>query len=295
MPTFNVCKIAINDFHHLFDDLALSVTASLRDLGYECSMSTNEMQPDAINILIGSIMFNEALISSHLTQPYIVYQMEILDDHQGHLKNYPKYLDFLSRALSVWDYSPKNFEYLKSKGLKNLAYVPPGYHSACEKFSWRESPHEFDFLFIGSLSPRRSEFLTSLINSGYRVGAITENNGAFGEMRDQVIANSKIIVNVHCFDDLDVLETVRLSYLLTNHAVVISEASDHDPYQGAVGYAGYQDLVDYCASVLKDEPGLRERSNRGYLAIKNIDMPSLIKQALLNIDPQYLDGGQSSL
>ncbi len=283
MPTFNVCKIAINDFHHLFDDVALSVAASLSDLGYECSMTVNEMRADAINILIGSIMFNDALISSHLNQPYIVYQMEILDDHQGHLKNYPKYLDFLSRALSVWDYSPKNFEYLKSKGLKNLSYVPPGYHSACENFSWQESPHEFDFLFIGSLSPRRSEFLQSLINTGYRVGAITQNNGAFGENRDQVIANSKIIVNVHCFDDLDVLETVRISYLLSNHAVVISEASDHDPYHGAVGYAPYSELVDYCCKVLEDAQNLKARSINGYAAIRAIDMASLIKAALLQV------------
>ncbi len=283
MPTFNVCKIAINDFHHLFDDVALSVAASLRDLGYECSMTVNEMRADAINILIGSIMFNDALISSHLNKPYIVYQMEILDDHQGHLKNYPKYLDFLSRALSVWDYSPKNFEYLKSKGLKNLSYVPPGYHPACENFSWQESPHEFDFLFIGSLSPRRSEFLQSLINTGYRVGAITQNNGAFGENRDQVIANSKIIVNVHCFDDLDVLETVRISYLLSNHAVVISEASDHDPYHGAVGYAPYSELVDYCCKVLEDAQNLKARSINGYAAIRAIDMASLIKAALLQV------------
>ena len=283
MPTFNVCKIAINDFHHLFDDVALSVAASLRDLGYECSMTANEMRADAINILIGSIMFNDALISSHLKQPYIVYQMEILDDHQGHLKNYPKYLDFLSRALSVWEYSPKNFEYLKSKGLKNLSYVPPGYHPACENFSWQESPHEFDFLFIGSLSPRRSEFLQSLINTGYRVGAITQNNGAFGENRDQVIANSKIIVNVHCFDDLDVLETVRISYLLSNHAIVISEASDHDPYLGAVGYAPYSELVDYCCKVSQDAQNLKARSIDGYAAIRAIDMASLIKTALLQV------------
>jgi hypothetical protein len=283
MPTFNVCKIAINDFHHLFDDLMLSVAASLRDLGYECSMTVNEMRSDAINILIGSIMFDEVLTSSHLTQPYIVYQMEILDDHQGHLKNYPKYLDFLSRALSVWDYSPRNFEYLKSKGLKNVVYVPPGYQSACENFSWHESPHEFDLLFIGSLSQRRSAFLESLIKKGYLVGAITENNGAFGEARDQVVANSKIIVNVHCFDDLDVLETVRLSYLLTNHAVVISEVSDHDPYGGAVGYAPYPELVDYCGKVLEEGENLRKRSENGYAAIRAIDMASSIRVALLQV------------
>jgi hypothetical protein len=57
-------------------------------------MSVNEMRSDATNILIGSIIFDEVLISSSLKHPYIVYQMEILDDQLGHLKNYPNYLKF---------------------------------------------------------------------------------------------------------------------------------------------------------------------------------------------------------
>jgi hypothetical protein len=284
MAVFNICKVAINDFHHLFDDLVLSVAASLSDLGHECSVSINEMQSDAINILIGSIIFDELLISSTLNHPYIVYQMEILDDHWGHLKNHPHYLSFLSKALSVWEYSPKNLAYLKSKGLANVEYVPPGYHSICEKVIWRNSPHEFDFLFIGALSQRRTVFLEGLIKRGYSVGAITDANRAFGDQRDQVIAQSKVVLNVHCFDGLENLETVRISYLLTNRAVVVSESSDHDPYQGAIEYAQYDALTDHCITVLKDTSSLKERSKKGYLAIKNIDMPILVKKALLKID-----------
>ena len=92
MATFNICKIQVNKFHHLFDDLVSTLSASLKDLGHQCTVSSNEMRSDAINILIGSIMFDDHLISSHLTQPYIVYQLEILDDELGHLKNYPQYL-----------------------------------------------------------------------------------------------------------------------------------------------------------------------------------------------------------
>ena len=283
MAAFNICKIAINDFHYLFDDLVLSVAASLRDLGHECSISINEMRSDAVNILIGSIIFDELLISNSLNHPYIVYQMEILDDHLGHLKNHPNYLSFLSKALSVWEYSPKNFTYLKLKGLNNVEYVPPGYHSACEKVAWRNSPHQFDFLFIGSLSQRRIVFLEGLIKRGYAVGAITDSKKAFGNQRDQVIADSKIVLNIHCFEDLNNLETVRISYLLTNNAVVVSESSDHDPYQGAIEYANYDALTDHCISVLADVPSHEERSKKGYLSIKNIDTPTLISQALLKI------------
>jgi hypothetical protein len=283
MAVFNICKIAINDFHYLFDDLALSVAASLRDLGHECSMTVNEMSSDAINILIGSIIFDELLISGTLSCPYIVYQMEILDDQLGHLKNYPNYLNFLSRAQSVWEYSPKNVAYLKSRGLGNVMYVPPGYHPICEKVAWRNSPHQFDFLFIGSLSQGRITLLEGLIKRGYKVGAITDANKAFGAQRDQAIADSKIVLNIHCFENLNNLETVRISYLLANEAIVISEASDHDPYHGAIGYANYGVLADYCISVLADTLNLEERSKKGYLAIKSIDMPTFISRALQEI------------
>jgi hypothetical protein len=283
MATFNICKICINDFHQLFDDLVHSLVASLVDLGHECSVSINNIKPDAINILIGTLIADHLLTSSTLSAPYIVYQLEILDDELGHLKNYPNYLGFLSRALSVWDYSPKNIEFLKAKGIKNVEYVPPGYHAVCEKFNYQDSQHQFDFLFIGSYSPRRLLFLENLANKGCKVGAVAVNNSAFGSKRDQLIATSKVIVNVHCFDDLINLETARISYLLTNHAVVISEESDHDPYNGAIGYAKYDELVDYCMSALDGSPSLKERSDRGYEAIKAIDMRDLVRNALLAI------------
>ena len=283
MTIFNICKVQINNLSNIFDDLVLSTAASLVDLGHECSVTTNEMRSDAINILIGSIMFDELLSSSQLAQPYIVYQLEILDDELGHLKKYPSYLGLLSRALSVWDYSPKNVSFLKAKGFNNLAYVPPGYHPICEKVSRQNPRHDFDFLFIGALSKRRTNLLEALMRRGHKVGAITDSKPAFGETRDQVMANSKIILNIHCFDNLNNLETVRLSYLLTNRAVVISEESDHDPYQGAIGYAKYEDLVDYCDSILFEDK-LEMRSKSGYAAIKSIDMLDLLREALLKID-----------
>jgi hypothetical protein len=64
---------------------------------------------------------------------------------------------------------------------------------------------------------------------------------------------------------------------------VISEESDHDPYHGAIGYAKFEDLVDYCDSILFED-NLEMRSKSGYDAIKSIDMLDLLGQALLKID-----------
>ncbi|MES2585377.1 MAG: hypothetical protein V4536_00500 [Pseudomonadota bacterium] len=282
MATFNICKIQINDFHHLFDDLILSLASSLHDLGHECGVSVNEMAPGAINIFIGSIIFDDVLTSVPIDYPYIVYQLEILDNNKGHLKNFPNYLAFLKRAQAVWDYSPKNVSYLESNGFTNVLHVPPGYHLACERIP-RQDFYEYDFMFVGSLSPRRRVFLERLLQQGHRVGAITEINCTFGDRRDQLIGRSKFIVNVHCFDDLNHLETVRLSYLLTNRIAVISEVSDHDPYEGAIGYAPYSELAAFCASMLKDGDKFQNYADAGYAAIKKIDMVLFVKNAIAKI------------
>ena len=279
---FNICKLSINDFHHLFDDLIEVLAASLMDLGYECTVSINNTYADRINILIGSTIFNQELANRLLANPCVIYQMEILDDEHGHLKAYPYYFDLLSRAVAIWEYSPKNKVFLESKGFSNIFYVPPGYHPISKKILW-PNEREYDFIFIGAMSERRVKFLHKLSDRGYRVAAISEKNKAFGQKRDEIIARSKIIVNVHCFENIKTLETVRISYLLANKALVISEESDHDPYDGAIIYSKYDDLVDCCEKTINNSSDLEDMAENGFQAISRIDMKAIVGNAVLRL------------
>lgn len=47
------------------------------------------------------------------------------------------------------------------------------------------------------------------------------------EERDKTIAQAKIVINLHYYDNA-ILETARLSYLLSNQCIIVSEKSD-DP------------------------------------------------------------------
>jgi hypothetical protein len=85
--------------------------------------------------------------------------------------------------------------------------------------------------------------LDTLAAAGAKVVHI---DGCYGQMRDDYLARSKIVLNIHAWEDLPALETVRLSYLLANRCFVISEFADHDPYPGGVVYAGYDDLAAVC-------------------------------------------------
>lgn len=279
---FNICKVAINDYHHLFDDLIEVLAASLMDLGYQCTVSINNTYSDAMNILIGSIIFDQELVNQLLVNPSIIYQMEILSDEYGHLKQYPNYLGLLGRASAIWEYSPSNKLFLESKGFKNVFYVPPGHHPITKKINW-SSQRDYDFIFVGSMSGRRKQFLDELSDQGFKVAAICEKNKAFGKKRDEIIARSKIVVNVHCFEDIKTLETVRISYLLANKAVIISEESDHDPYDGAVAYAKYEDLIGCCATTLNNMNGLQRRAEDGFQAISRLDMTSIVRNVVFDM------------
>ncbi len=78
--------------------------------------------------------------------------------------------------------------------------------------------------------------LETLRERGLRVAKVTDS---FGEARNRLIARAKIVLNIHAWDGLPHLETVRLSFLLSNQVFVLSEQSDHNPYGNGLIYAEY--------------------------------------------------------
>ena len=73
---FNIVHISINGFNKIYEDLISVLKGGLEDLDHTCSVSKNKLQPNAINILIGSTIF--ALRYKNLNiqlkgLPYIVY------------------------------------------------------------------------------------------------------------------------------------------------------------------------------------------------------------------------------
>jgi hypothetical protein len=78
--------------------------------------------------------------------------------------------------------------------------------------------------------------------------------GLYGADRDALVARSKIVLNLHFYDS-KIFEVVRVSYLLTNGACVVSE-SGLDPteneFAGALAFAPYEALADTCTPLVND-------------------------------------------
>ncbi|MEN9796911.1 MAG: hypothetical protein RL653_607, partial [Pseudomonadota bacterium] len=115
----------------------------------------------------------------------------------------------------------------------------------------------------GSLNPRRQAVLEALGETGAKVEALY---GIYGEERDAAIARSKLVLNLHFFE-ARVFEAVRVSYLLGNGSVVVSETGASPEEEAAfargVAFAPYEQLVPTCLRLLADAPARAALSAAG--------------------------------
>lgn len=285
---FHICHISINEFDEIYVDLIRSLKGSLEDLGHSCAVTKNRLQANAINIILGSTIFASRYhgLNTRLKDvPYILYQLEHLHDQHGLLPEWPEYYELIKNAHAIWDFSIESFNFLISKGFKNSFYVPPGFHRSLELFVPAKN-RDIDVLFIGSPHPRRELIIQKLISRGVNVRYL---NKSLGESRDSLIARSRIVLNIHAWDNINTLETIRISFLLANRNFVVSESSDHNPYEDGLVYADYDKLVDTCIYYLAQASSIRESiAFNGYLHFHKIDYATIINECLVKMGGSFL-------
>jgi len=261
----------------MYDELAASIAAGLLELGHSCGTAVNELRAGAINILLGSTIFAARSLSLYRQlggQPYILYQLEQLDDRLGLLPQLPEYREVMAGAARIWDYAPSSGVWLRERGFAAVDILSPGYH-ACLETIQPQPRQDIDVLFAGSPHPRRQIILDSLKRQGV---SVTHLHGVYGEQRDQALARAKIVLNMHAWDGLDALETIRLSFLLANRRFVVSETGDHDPYGGGVVFARHAELAETCLYYLGQSPEHRAAiAGRGYQAVRSQSMTEALR------------------
>lgn len=278
---FNLSHISLDVHKHIFTDIIQSIRGALVDLGYECSVMENAFDGSAINIAIGSTIFlhrHRELFDSLKSRPFILYQLEQLDPQYGLTQNIPEYTELMQAATHIWEYSHVGLNYLRRGQLgEKTSFLPPSFHRSLEKFRPREDP-DIDVFFYGSVSDRRAHVLETLRAEGVRA---VNSFGVYGSELDEYIRRAKIILNLHMWDGLSVLETVRLSYLLANRSFVVSEHGDHNPYEDGVAFADYDNLVETCKLYLGERADQRDAiATKGYLAFRRSDMVSDLRRAI---------------
>jgi hypothetical protein len=138
-----------------------------------------------------------------------------------------------------------------------------------------EDQKDIDILFLGVIDGTRKELYQHLVQKFPHINIVFKCGVWDGE-RDLLIARSKIVLNLHRHASA-LFEWVRVSYLLTNHAFVITEESTDDGdyrswLDGGIIISSYVNLPQTIQKYLNSPTERRQVSERGH-TIVSIEMP----------------------
>ncbi len=209
MGKFNIVLIQpVNyTFSQTFYEAVELFYYAFRELGYETIISINEIFENYKNIVFGAhlvdlTMLKDAHIFLFQTEDFRV---------PGKWKNILR--ANISIAAEVWDYSDMNFKHYEHR---NRKVIDLKYQKELDRIDSLEK--NIDVLFYGALTDRRTEFLDKL------KCRVIAPNLAWGRIRDNLIARSKIVIGIGSFGSATEEEMkIRYHYLYNNKSCVLHE------------------------------------------------------------------------
>ena len=141
----------------------------------------------------------------------------------------PSYRMLLENSRFIWDFSIKNYELYSDQPLEKVHYMPmplslqPAH--SCSSYD----DCVYDIFFYGSKNERRQAILSKLAKR-YNIYV---GFGMVGKAKEKMIQQSKIIINLHYYEEC-ALETCRLNEILPYNKLIISEkpsANDIDNFR----------------------------------------------------------------
>lgn len=295
MGNFHVCQIAPeNQIHVLagYDDVTAAVLWGLRSLGHAASYAVNRFRPDATNIVFGAHGVRLDVLKG-LRSDTIIYNLEQMYGlYRGpleteRLRQLRAMFDWSCANLTVFDYSRRNVEAAKAHNPEaSIQYVPVGYAPILSRIAKPEE-QDIDILFIGMPHEFRLSVFKALCEKWFTSVFLC---GMYGEKRDDMIARSKIVMNISAGTPGSIFSIVRASYFLANRKAVVADLYpdiDLEPDMPiAVKLTPPDQIAGVCADLLKD-PDLRAETEAiGFEMFRRRDVCEILKKALAEIPPR---------
>lgn len=260
-----------------FHDLVSSFDSALRTLGITVRHRKNEVGLEGVNLLIGAHLITSRESADRIPQNTVIVNLEQLRGFNIGAR--PIYTS-LMRRLAVWDYSPRNIAQIKS--LMHNPYVSRfriGYTREMTR-CLPQTPTT-DVLFYGSLNDRRTAVLKGLHEAGLNVKHLFS---VYGSERDAAIADAKIVLNMHFYED-SLHEIGRTSYLLANSKAIVSECGPdteiEDDIREAMIAVPYKDIVASCVALINDEPRRLALEKKAFEIFSKRDQAEMLHEAIV--------------
>lgn len=267
-------------------DVAMAFSQALKELGHPAHLTVDEHEGKTL--IFGAHLAPR--FGGELYGDYIVYQTEQISS--GSVLVNGAYLDLL-RRFEVWDYSAANVTALKEYGIE-AKHVAVGYMPCLSNIARGKSVSlvrsgeldyapwsngvaagvlDIDVCFFGSKNERREKVIDGLKAAGLTVASFV----GYGAYRDKIIARSKVCLNMHYYEGAP-MEIFRVGYLLANRKLVVSEKSQEE-IDGPI-YADYDNLVNCCVMMAKDDIQRRVLEDRGFADFKRVRQTDILKGIL---------------
>ena len=259
---YNICSF----YDDVFDEMQELLHYTLQELGFPSQISHHYIFNNMTNIIFGVPVLGEAG-RNVFPKDTIIFNLEQLDpeNYRPAIRQWTDNILTLGKYFTIWDYNQQNIDLLTQHGVcaKRFDF---GYQKNLHRIQ-AQAQQDIDVLFYGSINYRRQQIIDTLKAQGVNVMPVF---GVYGKERDQLIARSKLVLNLHQLDT-ELFEIVRCSYMMNNGIPIVSEVNpttniDSHFVQG-IAASPYDQLVETCLDLLQDD---FKRQKLGYKALEII-------------------------
>jgi len=230
-----------------------------------------------MNVVLGAHLIGSRAVADSVPANTVIVNLEQL--RGNNLEAQSIYADLLQR-LAVWDHSQRNIAELRAlTGNERVHRIGIGFVPQMQRIA-PAAEQPTDVLFYGSLNDRRRAILNALQAAGLTVRCLY---GVYGAERDRAIAEAKIVLNLHFYED-SIHEIVRTSHLLANRKAVVCECNadteiDEDMRQAVVA-TPYGELVEACIALVRDNTRRWQVERQGFEVFSRRSQPAMLAQAI---------------
>ena len=276
----NVCLIKPKNYIHYLalQELAELIHFSVLELGLKSQITFNycDNNTSTKNIVLGAHLLNDNLIED-IPENTIIFNTEQIESITENWKK--KILNLARKNIIFWDYSQYNLDYLsKTINIKGKLFQI-GYQKELNRIN-HNIDKNIDVLFYGSINARREHIINKLKDRKINVKTLF---GVYGKERDDLIAKSKLILNMHMYDS-KIFEIVRVFYLLSNSIPVLTEVGSdtkfNNDFLDLICKSTYENIEKNIIYLLENDKKRIELGENGLNAIKKFPQIKFTEQIL---------------
>ncbi|KPF64154.1 hypothetical protein IP88_13880 [alpha proteobacterium AAP81b] len=273
---FNICLVQPPNYIHsqALAELGELIAYGLHDLGHPTTMMVHGIQRDARNIILGCHLAPPGMANS-LPPGSIAVNSEQISDPGNPIR---ETVFAWARHVEMWDYSPRNVAAFAERHVP-VKLLRLGWHPGLKRIAVAD-PQDIDVLFYGSVNDRRREILDAIAADGMNLVTVF---GQYGAARDAQIARAKVVLNIHYYES-QILEVVRLSYLMNNAKAVVAEVNSDTAVDGdylpGICAVPRDGVVAACRRLVDDAAARREVEARALATLQRLPQAALLAPLL---------------